>query len=115
MVEAVALGVDMFDCVLPTRLARHGTALTATGRLNVRSGVLAGETEPLEAGCACPVCARWSRAYLRHLVTVGEPSAGRLLTIHNLAWTMALLARTRQAVVEGSLARLRGEVAAAWP
>ena len=115
MVEAVALGVDMFDCVLPTRLARHGTALTSTGRLNVRSGVMAGETEPLQAGCPCPVCARWSRAYLRHLVTVGEPSAGRLLTIHNLAWTMALLARTRQAVVEGSLGRLRDELAAAWP
>ena len=115
MLEAVALGVDMFDCVLPTRLARHGTALTATGRLNVRSGVVAGEAEPLETGCGCPVCTRWSRAYVRHLLTVGEPSAGRLLTLHNLAWTLALLGRIRQAVVEGRLGRLRDELAAAWP
>jgi queuine tRNA-ribosyltransferase len=114
MVEAVALGVDMFDCVLPTRLARHGTALTDGGRLSVRSGRLADEGDPLEADCPCPTCARWSRAYLRHLLTVGEPSAARLLTIHNLAWTFRLLARVRKAVIEGGVTALRDEVGAVW-
>jgi queuine tRNA-ribosyltransferase len=115
MLEAIALGVDMFDCVLPTRLARHGTALTGSGRLSVRAAALSADSQPLEPGCGCPVCERWSRAYLRHLLSVGEPAAARLLTLHNLAWVLTLLRRARQAITEGSLERLLAEVAASWP
>jgi queuine tRNA-ribosyltransferase len=114
LVEGVAAGVDMFDCVLPTRLARHGTALTDTGRVRIANAGFATDTEPLDPACPCPVCARFSRGYVRHLLQVGEPTAGRLLTIHNLAWLLALLARTRAAVEAGQLRSFRTEVAAVW-
>ncbi len=114
LVEGVALGVDMFDCVLPSRLARHGTILTSTGRLNLRNARFARDPEPLEPGCACPTCARWSKAYLRHLLMVNEPTVARLATIHNVHWLLGLMARTRAAIVTGSLATLRREVDAIW-
>ena len=114
LVEAVALGVDLFDCVLPTRLARHGTVLTSTGRLHLRNASHTRDEGPLDACCPCPVCARWSRAYLRHLLRTADPGAARLLTLHNLSWTLALVARARAAVVAGELAALRAEVADAW-
>jgi queuine tRNA-ribosyltransferase len=114
LVEGVAAGVDMFDCVLPTRLARHGTALTSTGRVRVANAGYATDGEPLDGACPCPVCARYSRAYLRHLLQVGEPTAGRLLTLHNLAWMLALVGRAREAVAGGRLQVLRTEVAAIW-
>jgi queuine tRNA-ribosyltransferase len=114
MVDAVARGVDMFDCVLPTRLARHGTMLTSEGRLNLRNRRFAADAGPLDPTCRCPVCARWSRAYLRHLLSVAEPIGPRLLTIHNVAWTLALVERIRAAIVDGSLAGLRAEVAERW-
>ena len=111
LVEGIALGVDMFDCVLPTRLARHGTVLTSAGRLQLRNAASARDPGPLDAACPCPVCARWSRAYLRHLLRMGDPGAARLLTLHNLAWTLALVARARAAVMAGSLDGLRSEIA----
>ncbi len=114
LVEAVALGVDMFDCVWPTRLARHGTVLTSEGRLHLRNAAYARDPGPLDPTCPCPVCARWSRAYLRHLVMVGERGAGRLITLHNLAWTLALVAAAGEAVRAGRCAALREEVAATW-
>lgn len=114
IVEAVALGVDMFDCVLPTRLARHGTLLTDAGRLNLRQARFARDPEPLDPGCPCPVCARWSRGYLRHLLQVGEPTAARLLTIHNVSWLLRLVARTGDAVRHGRLASWRADVLAVW-
>jgi queuine tRNA-ribosyltransferase len=114
MVDAVARGVDMFDCVLPTRLARHGTMLTSEGRLNLRNRRFATDAGPLDPSCGCPVCARWSRGYLRHLLSVAEPTAPRLLTIHNVAWTLALVERMRAAIAEGSLASLRAELAERW-
>ena len=114
LAEAVALGVDLFDSVLPTRLGRHGTVLTSAGRLSLRNAVNREDDGPLDAACACAVCGRWSRAYLRHLHLVGEPGAARLLTIHNLAWTFALVARLREAVAAGTLARVRAELAATW-
>ena len=73
LVEAIALGVDMFDCVLPTRLGRHGTALTSLGRLPIKTAAFARDDGPVDPACACAVCARFSRAYLRHLFQVGEP------------------------------------------
>jgi queuine tRNA-ribosyltransferase len=114
MVEAVALGVDMFDCVLPTRLARHGTALTTSGRFQLKGSRFATQDSPVDPVCACPVCRRYSAGYLRHLLTVGEPTGGRLLSIHNLYWTLNLVERMRHAVESGTLGRMRKEVGEAW-
>jgi queuine tRNA-ribosyltransferase len=114
MVDAVARGIDMFDCVLPTRLARHGTLLTSEGRLNLRNRRFADDAGPLDPDCGCPACARWSRGYLRHLLSVAEPTAPRLLTIHNVSWTFALVDRIRAAIADGSLAGLRDDVAQQW-
>jgi queuine tRNA-ribosyltransferase len=115
VVEAVALGVDMMDCVLPTRLGRHGTALTSAGRLSVRGAAMAGDGGPVDEACGCRVCGRFSRAYLRHLFSVGEPSAPRLLTLHNLAWILDLMVQCRAAIAAGTLTRLRARVAEVWP
>jgi queuine tRNA-ribosyltransferase len=115
VVEAVALGVDMFDCVQPSRLGRHGTGLTDHGRLHMKVAALARDAGPIDEGCPCSVCARYSRAYLRHLFMVSEPSAARLLTLHNLSWMLALMARIRAAVAAGTLSDVRTELAAAWP
>src|SRR3954469_15720724 len=95
LVEAVAAGVDQFDCVLQTRLGRHRTALTGNGKLHVKAARHGAEEGPLDPSCRCPVCARHSRGYLRHLFAVGEPTAKRLVTLHNLTWTFDLLARVR--------------------
>jgi len=114
LVEGVARGVDQFDCVLPTRLGRHGTVLTSTGRVQLRRADNAEDGGPLDPACACAVCRRWSRSYLRHLLMVDEPVAGRMVTIHNLAFIGALMARIRVAIVDGTLDALRAEVAATW-
>ena len=112
VVDAIGAGVDMFDCVLPTRLARHGTVLTWEGRLNLRNAVHRGDPSPLDPRIG--VSAGFSRAYLRHLLMVREPTAGRILTLHNLAFLFDLVDRARRAVEAGSLAELRAEVAAHW-
>jgi queuine tRNA-ribosyltransferase len=114
VVAAIGLGVDMLDCVLPTRLARHGTALTAAGRLAVKAGRFARDPSPLDPECKCPVCRRHSRAYLRHLFNVGEPSAGRLVSVHNLVWLGDLVERAGQAIACGTYADLQRRVAATW-
>ncbi len=114
MVEAVALGIDLFDCVLPTRFARHGTILSRTGRYNLKRSENATDDGPLDATCGCSVCARWSRAYLRHLLVVDEPTAPRLLTIHNVAWTFSLIDEVRAAIASGTLAGVRSWVGAAY-
>ncbi|MGI9030813.1 MAG: tRNA guanosine(34) transglycosylase Tgt [Ilumatobacteraceae bacterium] len=114
IVEAVALGVDQFDCVLPTRLGRHGTALTTAGRLQLKGARYADEDAPIDQACRCAVCARHSRAYLRHLFVVAEPTASRLLTLHNLAWLLALMDQIRAAIVDGAFDRLHSEVLSVW-
>jgi queuine tRNA-ribosyltransferase len=114
IVESIALGVDMFDCVLPTRLGRHGTALTTGGRFRVMAARYATDDGPIDETCGCPVCARWSRGYLRHLFKVGEPTAGRLLTLHNVAWLLDLVAQARTAIASGTLNELRSQVGATW-
>ena len=114
LIEAIGLGVDLFDCVLPTRLGRHGTVLSTAGRYHLRAAANARADTPLDPDCPCPVCARWSRAYLRHLLQVGDAGARRLVTLHNLAWTLALVARARRAVGDGTFARLRSEVVGTW-
>jgi queuine tRNA-ribosyltransferase len=114
LVEAVALGVDQFDCVLPTRLARHGSVLTSAGRLQLRNAAFSRDDGPLDPNCTCPVCGRWSRGYLRHLLSVGEPSGARLVTLHNLAWLLAFVEEIGRAVRGGTLERLRRATAATW-
>ena len=109
IVEGVANGIDMFDCVLPTRLARHGTLLTSDGRLNIRNAAHIRSDEPIDDDCACPTCARWSRGYLRHLLSVHEPTVARLLTIHNVTWVFAFVDRIRAAVRGGTLTAFRAE------
>jgi queuine tRNA-ribosyltransferase len=114
LLDAIALGVDMFDCVLPTRLARHGTAVTSIGRYQLRAAKNATDDSALDPDCPCSVCARYSRGYLRHLFVVGEPTAGRLLSHHNLAWLLGLLAEARGAIQTCRLAQVRADVAANW-
>ena len=114
LLAAVALGVDMFDCVLPTRLARHGTALTSGGRYQVRAARHSADDQPIDPACGCRVCTRFSRGYVRHLLVTSEPTGGRLLSIHNLAWLLSLVERGREAIRAGTLAGLRAEVAAIW-
>ena len=106
----VALGVDLFDCVLPTRLARNGTALTATGRLPLRRTEARDDLAPVEAGCPCPACTRFSRAYLRHLFNAGEILAHRLLSLHNLTHVGRLMEAARRAIAGGSFAAWRAGV-----
>lgn len=114
MVEAVAQGIDLFDCVLPTRLARHGTVLTSTGRLNLRNARFATDDSPLDPDDPCPLVDRYSRAYVRHLLTVGELSAMRIITLHNLWWVGRLMERTRGAITTGTFARWRADVLEVW-
>src|SRR5256885_7043844 len=90
VLEAIARGVDMFDCVLPTRTARTGSALTRTGRLNLRNARFARDPAPLDEGCDCPACTRFSRAYIRHLVNQEEMLGLRLLSLHNLRFLIDL-------------------------
>jgi queuine tRNA-ribosyltransferase len=104
----------MFDCVMPTRAARHGTILTDEGRLNLKNVQYARSDLPLDPACSCPVCARWSRSYLRHLLRVGEPTAARLLTIHNVHWSLHLMTRARLAIRAGTFDGLRAEIGASW-
>jgi queuine tRNA-ribosyltransferase len=118
LIEGVANGIDLFDCVLPTRLARHGTVLTDGGRLNLRNARFAGDDGPLDAEAAaldrCPLTERYSRAYLRHLLQVHELTAMRILTLHNLWWLGRLMDRARAAIVGGSFAAFRGDVLEIW-
>jgi queuine tRNA-ribosyltransferase len=104
MLRAIALGVDMFDCVLPTRTARLGTAFSSEGRLNLRNARFATDTGPLDPACSCATCSGFSRAYLRHLVTSKEMLGAVLLSEHNLFFLLDLTARARAAIAEGRYA-----------
>jgi queuine tRNA-ribosyltransferase len=101
LLRAIALGADVFDCVIPTRLARHGRALTRNGDFNVRQARFEVDARPLDPVCPCLTCTRYSRAYLRHLVRMNEINGFRLLTIHNLRYTLDLVAGARAAIGEG--------------
>jgi len=111
LVDAIAAGVDLFDCVIPTRHARHGVLFTDTGLLRIRNARFRADPEPPDPGCDCPLCARFSRAYLRHLVTAGEALGARLATLHNLRFYLRLLESAREAVAAGRFAALRRRVA----
>ncbi len=114
LVEAVARGVDMFDCVLPTRLARHGTVLTSEGRLQIRNATFARSPGPLDPGCTCTTCGRYSRAYLRHLQSVGEQTAASLLSIHNLHYLLGLMRKVRASIFDSTFSAVRADVVRAW-
>lgn len=103
IVGAVERGIDMFDCVLPTRSGRTGQAFTRTGPINIRNAKFAEDTGPLDPTCACPVCTGWSRAYLHHLVRAGEILGAMLMTEHNLCFYQALMADLRAAIAEGRI------------
>jgi queuine tRNA-ribosyltransferase len=98
ILEVIEAGVDMFDCVLPTRTARTGSALSWEGRLNLRNARYARDPAPIEESCDCPACTRFSRAYIRHLVTQNELLGLRLLSLHNLRFLLQLTRRAREAV-----------------
>lgn len=109
LVESVARGVDMFDCVLPTRNGRTGQAFTSRGKLNIKNARWATDTRPLDESCACSVCRRHSRAYLRHLFMAGELLSSVLLTHHNLAFFLDTMRGVRQAIRSGNFTRFRRE------
>jgi queuine tRNA-ribosyltransferase len=104
ILDVIARGIDMFDCVLPTRLGRTGTALTSHGRLNLRNARFARDGRPLDERCSCPACARFSRAYIRHLVNQQELLALRLLSLHNLRFLLDVTLGARSAIEHGRLA-----------
>jgi queuine tRNA-ribosyltransferase len=101
ILEVIARGVDMFDCVLPTRTARTGSALTWEGRLNLKNAQFARDARPLDDGCTCPACRRFSRAYIRHLINQNELLGLRLLSLHNLRFLLQLTADARAAIERG--------------
>jgi queuine tRNA-ribosyltransferase len=107
LIECVARGVDMFDCVMPTRNARNGQVFTSRGRLNIKNSRYARDARPLDAECACAVCARYSRAYLRHLYVSGEILAGILCSYHNIAFYLDSMRLIRQAIALGEFAAFR--------
>jgi queuine tRNA-ribosyltransferase len=112
LVLGVAAGVDLFDCVIPTRHARHGVLFTDEGLLKLRNARFRDDLAPIEEGCDCPTCARHSRAYLRHLLQVNEILGARLATLHNLRFYLRLLERARRAIREGRLSALVAAVQA---
>jgi queuine tRNA-ribosyltransferase len=113
ILEVVGRGIDMFDCVLPTRTARTGSALTGAGRLNLRNARFARDARPLEDGCGCPACVRFTRAFVRHLVNQHEILGLRLLTLHNLWFVLRLTEGARAAILRGEFERFRADTLAA--
>ncbi len=109
VIEVIARGIDMFDCVLPTRTARTGSALTWEGRLNLRNARFARDPGPLDPNCGCPACTNFSRAYIRHLVNQQEILGLRLLSLHNLRFLIDLVAAARQAVERGAFESWRAD------
>jgi queuine tRNA-ribosyltransferase len=109
LLAAIALGVDMFDCVVPTRLARNGSALTPTGRLSLRNAVVKDDLGPIDPECPCTACARFSRSYLRHLFQCGEILAHRLVSLHNITHLARLMEQARAAIRDHDFAAFRAE------
>jgi len=107
LVECVARGIDMFDCVLPTRNARNGQLFTSTGRLNIKNAEYAEDERPIDETCACYTCRNFSRAYLRHLFHAGEMTAGTLNTLHNLHFYLDTMRQVREAIVFSTLEEVR--------
>jgi queuine tRNA-ribosyltransferase len=109
LIEAVARGVDMFDCVIPTRNGRTGSAFTSRGKLNIRNARFADDPNPLDPDCGCSVCGRYSLGYLRHLYQAGEMSAATMISHHNLAFFLDTMRGVRQSITSGTFSRFRRE------
>jgi queuine tRNA-ribosyltransferase len=110
LIGAVMRGIDMFDCVLPTRSGRNGQAFTARGPVNLRNARHTDDPRPLEASCRCPACRQYSRAYLHHLVKSDEILASMLITWHNLTHYQDLMAGMREAIGSGRMAQHAADV-----
>lgn len=115
LVRCVMAGIDLFDCVFPTRAARNGLLLTSEGRLVIKHARFREDLDPPDPQCACPTCSRYSRAYLRHLFAGGEILSSVLCTIHNLHFYAGLMVRIREAAAQGTLESLAREVETAYP
>jgi queuine tRNA-ribosyltransferase len=102
LIEAARRGVDLFDCVAPTRMGRNGTAFTRDGRINIKRAEYRVDPRPLDEDCDCPACRRFSRAYVRHLFVADEILGLRLLSLHNVHFLVSLMSRARHALVDGS-------------
>jgi queuine tRNA-ribosyltransferase len=111
LVELVARGVDMFDCVLPTRVARNGTAFTRKGSISIKGGAFKADFRPIEEGCDCFACRNFSRAYVRHLLNVGEILGLRLLSVHNTRMYVKVMDDIRTAIADGSFGEFRRQFA----
>jgi queuine tRNA-ribosyltransferase len=114
IVEAVSRGIDLFDCVMPTRNARNGQVFTSEGRLTIKNAKYADDAGPLDPACTCYTCRTYSRAYLRHLFVAGEITASVLNTVHNLRFYLDTMARVRQAIVFGTLETLKRSLRATY-
>ena len=112
LVELVARGVDMFDCVLPTRVARNGTAFTTKGTISIKAGFNKADLGPIEEDCECFACRNFSRAYLRHLLNVGEILGLRMVSVHNSYMFLKVMADMRAHIAAGSFAEFRREFVA---
>jgi queuine tRNA-ribosyltransferase len=109
LLDGAIRGIDMFDCVLPTRIARNGTVMTSKGKLVVRNAEYAEDFLPMDEECDCYACKNFSRAYIRHLIKAGEILGGRLTSIHNLRFLQNLMANIRKAIAEDRLGDYREE------
>jgi queuine tRNA-ribosyltransferase len=109
LIEGVARGIDMFDCVLPTRIARNGTVMTQSGYLTVRNRPYADDFRPLEEGCGCYTCRNYTRAYIRHLIKANEMFGLRLTTYHNLYVLVTFMSRIRESIQNGTFPELYRE------
>ena len=109
IIEGVIRGIDIFDCVLPTRIARHGQAFTREGKINFNNAQYKEDLGPVEEGCDCYTCQNYSRAYIRHLITTDEMLGGRLLSIHNIRFLIRLVEELRVAIKEDRLLEYREE------
>ena len=114
LIHAVAQGFDLFDCVLPTRAARHGLLYTSEGTLAIKHARHREDASPPDPACACPTCRRHSRAYLRHLFVSGEPTAATLLTVHNLTAILDLMRGIREALASNRFAAWAAEALPRW-
>ena len=114
LVELVARGVDMFDCVLPTRVARNGTAFTRKGSISIKAGAFKADFSPIDESCDCFACRHFTRAYLRHLLNVGEILGLRMLSVHNTRMFLHVMEDVRAAILDGSFAEFRREFAAKY-
>jgi queuine tRNA-ribosyltransferase len=114
LITGVQRGVDIFDCVLPTRLARHHVAITRTGRLNLANARYSSERSPIDVSCSCYTCRNFSSAYIRHLVLAKEILGATLLTIHNLSILLMLMKDIREAITNGRFEQFAADFMSHW-